>query len=1827
MVAAFAAVATAAPVGVSVNGVTLDSGGSSGEGWKYYAPHITLTNAGPFTISGTNKTSQVRVVVQQGVTCDVTLSNLVIEALGSSGQCAFTLETNACVSLFLAGSNALLSGERCAGLAVGAGRTLSITNAPGDDAGSLTATGGKYAAGIGGNNKNESGTITIHGGQITAYGTDGAAGIGGGSQGAGGTTTIHGGHVSASSTGNYGAGIGGGYYRAGGTITINGGTVMAQGGRLSAGIGGGYYHSGPAGTVAINGGTVTATGGTSGAGIGGGGSSQGSTVNVSGGVVTAQGGSSAAGIGGGQSGAGGNVAISGGRVTATGGTYGAGIGGGNSGAGGTVTISGGTVAATGSNGAKDIGPGQNGTVSGANTFTGGSIGLGATSAFYTPSNTTAQVFCASLTGFEPGSEVTINGLPDSFGANDIVADADGCIHLWLPNGTHIFEANGRECTVTIQDGVVPTGVTVNGQEIATAPAVPGAGWAYDAPNRTLSLTGTGPFTLSGTNVVGGVRVVVSSGVVKPVTLANLTLRMTGSGQCAFMLGTGANVSLVLAGTNALASGYNCAGIQVESGRTLSITNAPGDDAAALSVTGGRNAAGIGGGNSVNGGTVNILGGIVTAAGGNGASGIGGGFKGAGGTVSIAGGTVFAQGGNYASGIGGGGEKAGGGVTISGGRIAALGGSRGAGIGGGSYDGTGGAGGAVTISGGTVFAQGSDGGMDIGPGRDTTIFGANTFTGGSIRLADASLAPIPRNHNGKAVFCATVAGFEPGAQVVTTDHGNLPAYYGTADIVADDGGNIHLWIPNGTYTFTANGSTYTVELDDTAGATGVTVNGDEVAFGSDDPAAGWTYDEAAGLLRLTNAGPFTISGTNTEGKVRVVVNANLAPAVTLSNLTLRTSSDDRCIFTLGSGANVSLTLAGANELASGSGRPGIWVEAGETLSITNAPGDDAASLAVTGGGNGAGIGSGAQAAAGTVNIAGGTITATSGTSAAGIGGGYNRAGGTVNISGGTVTAVSTYSGAGIGGGMSGAGGTVNISGGTVTATGDNGGAGIGGGKSRAGGTVTISGGRVTATGRSGGAGIGGGTGSAGGTTAISGGTVTAAGSYSAADIGPGDGSTDASANTFTGGSILLVNDSIALDPSNNTDPVFCATLAGFTPNTAVAITGLAEYGVTDIAADNGGAIHLWLPDGDYNFTANGWRFVVTIQDGVVHILGSTGVTVNGEEIAFGSADPAVGWIYDEATGLLRLTNAGPFTLAGTNTEGKVCVVVPQGVTNEVTLSNLVLQASDEDQCVFALETNAVVSLSLAGECDLTSADYRAGVEVPAGASLTITNAPGDDAGALTVTGGYGGAGIGGGYDANGGAVTVNGGTLTVTGGFAGAGIGGGYNYSDIPNADTDSGGMVTVNGGAITVTSGNYAAGIGGGAFGGGGTVTVNGGVVTATSGYGGAGIGGGYNGIGGAVTINGGALTATGGYAGAGIGGGYNYSNIPNAETNSGGTVTINGGTVSAIGGRYAAGIGSGDYGGGGIVNISGGTVTATGGFDGAGIGGGYDGQGCTVTITGGGVSATGGDYAAGIGGGYTYNSTAATAAAGGTVAISGGRVMATGGRYAAGIGGGSGWTVEGGDGADLTVAGGTVFATGGADGGPGVGSGVGNVGNGGSAPHVSGTCTFTGGSIRIDGGYAATDPTDGEARVWCVTVTNLVPHAAVTVTSLGTYGVNDLFADENGRLYLWLPDNDYTFTAGGFGYTAAVNGADATATLYLAAPAFATDGSAIVVSGTTLSITIANAQSGAYYTLYGAPEPGGPWTPEQSVPATVDGTLTFTLSNMTAPKRFFKVEASTDQP
>ncbi len=155
--------------------------------------------------------------------------------------------------------------------------------------GVLTVTGGQFAAGIGGGNREAGNNITITGGTITATGGESAAGIGGG------------------------------YYAAGTDITISGGTINATGGESAAGIGGGYCAAGT--NIIISGGTVTATGGKSAAGIGGGIVGNGSNITISGGTVTSIGGPcGGAGIGGGLDGTGSNIAISGPAVVAVAGS-------------------------------------------------------------------------------------------------------------------------------------------------------------------------------------------------------------------------------------------------------------------------------------------------------------------------------------------------------------------------------------------------------------------------------------------------------------------------------------------------------------------------------------------------------------------------------------------------------------------------------------------------------------------------------------------------------------------------------------------------------------------------------------------------------------------------------------------------------------------------------------------------------------------------------------------------------------------------------------------------------------------------------------------------------------------------------------------------------------------------------------------------------------------------------------------------------------------------------------------------------------------------------------------------------------------------------------------------------------------------------------------------------------------------------------------------------------------------------------------------------------------------------------------------------------------
>ena len=219
------------------------------------------------------------------------------------------------------------------------------------------------------------------------------------------------------------------------------------------------------------------------------------------------------------------------------------------------------------------------------------------------------------------------------------------------------------------------------------------------------------------------------------------------------------------------------------------------------------------------------------------------------------------------------------------------------------------------------------------------------------------------------------------------------------------------------------------------------------------------------------------------------------------------------------STVNLVFEGNNVLSGNQDivSAGIEVEEGSTVNIYA---EDGASLTVTGGKYGAGIGgigygsvSPSNPSAGNINIYGGRIIATGGSKGAAIGSGYHSSASNIKISGGDVVALGNGGGAGIGAGY-----------------GTSGGAGLGAGVGfYNGGNITISGGIVRAAGcpidfdafdvfdsetyytgnysDSMAAGIGGGYGASSGNIVIEGDAdVTAFGSCGAAGIGTGRGTT-------------------------------------------------------------------------------------------------------------------------------------------------------------------------------------------------------------------------------------------------------------------------------------------------------------------------------------------------------------------------------------------------------------------------------------------------------------------------------------------------------------------------------------------------------------------------------------------------------------------------------------------------------------------------------------------------------------------------------------------------
>ena len=432
--------------------------------------------------------------------------------------------------------------------------------------------------------------------------------------------------------------------------------------------------------------------------------------------------------------------------------------------------------------------------------------------------------------------------------------------------------------------------------------------------------------------------------------------------------------------------------------------------------------------------------------------------------------------------------------------------------------------------------------------------------------------------------------------------------------------------------------------------------------------------------------------------------------------------------------------------------------------------------------------------------------------------------------------------------------------------------------------------------------------------------------------------------------------------------------------------------------------------------------------------------------------------------------GDITITGKSNENTVSVK-----DADVTFKDLEIDRSASSTAAdgAAVSVSGNSSIELDGKNTISSGMGHAGIEkADDNGTMTIKD-DNNVSGSLTANGGFGGAGIGGGNNADGSDITITGGTIIANGGSGGAGIGGGSSsYSGGGN-----GSDITISGGNVTANGGTAGAGIGGGdgdnanglnkdsdstGGGRGSNITISGKntIVKAEGGAEAAGIGGGRSGDADTIEITDSTVISNGhdsdnGNSGAGIGGG----GVGAGGCAGGGAsnITITDANVTAGADSGGAGIGSGNASGwisypsifpnwkaehpnegvASDITISGGRVKATGGADSAGIGGGYLGSGSDITIKDNAdVTANGGKWGAGIGGGRGGD--------GSDISISDSNVSASGGAAGAGIGGG-----RGGKGENVTISGSSTVS----------------VKHGPGATLTSGTCYGAGAGIGNGGG------------------------------------------------------------------------------------------------------------------------------------------------------------------
>lgn len=163
------------------------------------------------------------------------------------------------------------------------------------------------------------------------------------------------------------------------------------------------------------------------------------------------------------------------------------------------------------------------------------------------------------------------------------------------------------------------------------------------------------------------------------------------------------------------------------------------------------------------------------------------------------------------------------------------------------------------------------------------------------------------------------------------------------------------------------------------------------------------------------------------------------------------------------------------------------------------------------------------------------------------------------------------------------------------------------------------------------------------------------------------------------------------------------------------------------------------------------------------------------------------------------NCSGHTITGTGQSTANTITVESG-THNIILQDVNINVSSGG-AAFSIKRGAAVNLTLSGTNTLKSGYGCAGLQVPDGAELVITES---SASGLNAAGGSYAAGIGGGMYSAGGKITIRGGTVDATGGYQGVG------------------GVIEISGGRVTATGVYTGAGIGGESRNG-GTIIIKGG--------------------------------------------------------------------------------------------------------------------------------------------------------------------------------------------------------------------------------------------------------------------------------------------------------------------------------------------------------------------------------------------------------------------